>query len=124
ASFNHDGTEVITLGRDGEVRIWSRKDGTQIATLSKGEFEFVSARYSRDGQIIFTGWIDNASGWDRRTLRQIIRIPFPGRWSLGPVFSPLENAVIVPGRNDLPVIVPLYNSFLAELSGLRGRFAV
>lgn len=105
ACFSPDGAEIIRAGND--IRIWSRKDGNLVATIPIRIFGAYSARYSNDGKRLFTASTDKAIIWDRQTLKPVYVIPFDGRWSSGPVFSPLDNAVLIPGPQQKPIIVPI-----------------
>ena len=60
ATFNNDGTQVVTVSKDGKARIWDTRSGVELQTLPAN-----SAVFNDDGTLVVTALDDGtAEIWD------------------------------------------------------------
>lgn len=67
ASFNADGTRLITAGADGTARIWSVPEGTELRRLTPGSGPVLFAFLSKDGKEAITFTATEAARWNAET---------------------------------------------------------
>jgi WD40 repeat protein len=68
AEFNPGGTQVVTAGSDGLVRVYDAATATLAATLYAGQGRAESAAFSPDGKLIVAGYSSGATiVWDAVT---------------------------------------------------------
>lgn len=67
ASFNADGTRLITAGADGTARIWSVPEGTELQRLTPASGPVLFAFLSRDGKEAITFTATEAARWNAET---------------------------------------------------------
>ena len=74
ASFNPDGSRVLTSGDDGAATVWDARTGSPLFKL-KGSGRVESASFSRDGSRIVTGSRDGtAKVWDARAIPLLLEL--------------------------------------------------
>lgn len=74
------GGNLVSGGGDKLIRIWSEKDGRQIRELKGHEAAVTSVQFSRDGQRIISGSLDQTVRfWDANTgkLEQTLSVRMP-----------------------------------------------
>jgi len=59
-AFSPDGTQIVSGGKDGTVRLWNSETGELIQILYKHSNEVASVAFSSNGEMIASGGYDNA----------------------------------------------------------------
>src|SRR5579862_453927 len=89
ASFNTDGSRVISAGGDGSAKIWAAHDGRLLATLQCGATFVDSFELSRDGALALTATPEGV------VIRDVLHAEQLARFSgLKATFSPDEHSIL------------------------------
>ncbi len=74
--FSPDGTQFVTVGSDGLVRIWDAETGAELLTFLGNEDGLRSVTYSPDGTLLATGSNgETATLWDAETGEELFSLP-------------------------------------------------
>ncbi len=85
ASFSPDGRSILTVGDDGQARLWDADRGTQIRQLLEGEVgqEVLCAAFHPDGRLLILGqtssgrprlWVEDGSSFHSVDLAQPVPV--------------------------------------------------
>ncbi len=71
-AFSPDGSELVTAGSDGKLRVYDVNTLQIIVTLDAGETDALSVAFSQDGSLLVGGYTSGrARIWDTRTWLQL-----------------------------------------------------
>jgi WD40 repeat protein len=96
ATYNRDGTRILTLGRDG-VRLWDAARRTLVAPLSRRDAD---AQFSPDGSRVVRAHGGSLAVWDARTG---VRIPTARGLASRASVSP-DGRLVAVVRHSRPVV--------------------
>lgn len=119
-AFSHDGSTLVSAGRDGTVRVWSTNSGKPNGAPMTGHDGVVQClSLHRDGRWLATGGADGTIRvWDLLTRKGLVTWkPFPSASVRAVAFSP-DGTTLAVGVDDH---VYLWNVVTESLSGPLGR---
>jgi WD40 repeat protein len=100
ATFDRNGSRIVTAGADGTARVWNARTGAQqlVLRVPPGpNSPIFDAAFSPDGSRIITSDFNRAILWDARTGRQVRVLQHDTRAVLGVAFSPDGSRVLTAG---------------------------
>jgi WD40 repeat protein len=120
--INTDGSQVVSAGQDGTIRLWDPGAGKD-RTLYRGSEPENSVRFSPDGSLILAvgsdGWMRL---WNSRTMTLARRQPVSTRELLAAAFSPDGREYAVSGKDGvIRVWTVVGGPPLAEIAGQLSR---
>src|SRR5207245_2678619 len=75
ASFNADGSRIVTGSADETARVWDATTGAELLTLKRHTSIVSSASFNPDGSRIVTGsWDNTAKVWDANTGAELLTL--------------------------------------------------
>jgi WD40 repeat protein len=103
ASFQRDGSRLVTASLDGTLRVWDVATGQQVWLLRGHAGPVLAAAYSPDGTRIASGGQDRLLRlWDAATGEEMIRLAGHAEYICGVAFSP-DGETIATGSGDFTV---------------------
>lgn len=98
AAFSPDGTELLTAGGQGLVRLWRPHDGTQLAEFEPTEQQLRDAAVSPDGRLVAGATRRGVPIWDAETGELVRELDAPA-WAVA--FAPDGPQLAVAGRDGV-----------------------
>ncbi len=94
AVFDTKGDRIVTASYDKTARIWSVKDGSEVAILKGHQDALERATFSPDGSQVVTAARDGTARiWDAGSGKQLSVLPLPGDFQTA-IFSPDGTRVL------------------------------
>jgi WD40 repeat protein len=117
-SYSHDGSLLLSTGKDGAIMLWNAESGALLQTFA-GHTQWVNdADFSPDGAMVISGSDDRTLRiWDVATGRTILLLDFPNEITIAG-FSPDGKQFIFNDGfevNFYPVDFTILNQNLTEL---------
>ena len=92
AAFDPHGDRIVTASYDRTARIWSVKDGSEVAVLKGHQDALERATFSPDGTQVVTAARDGTARiWNAGSGKQLFVLPLPGKFQTA-MFSPERHA--------------------------------
>jgi WD40 repeat protein len=101
ATFNHDGSKVLTAAVDGSARIWDVANGAELLVLQGHKGAVSSATFSSDGCKVLTASNDGTLRiWDALSGQEMML--FQGHWDRldSATFSPDDSKVLTTSEDN------------------------
>jgi len=100
ASFNHDGTRIVSASHDNTARVWHVETGRLISTLRGHKAEVTSASFSPSGNRIATGSADQTIKiWDVNSGIELVTFKGHEHQIHSVAYHP-RSEIIVSGSRD------------------------
>jgi WD40 repeat protein/DNA-binding SARP family transcriptional activator len=105
-AYSPDGARLISIGQEGEARIWDAATGELLLTLSGApETAGMDVAWSPDGRRAAGTWLGQAVVWDATTGAVLARMPGEGAGQVNRVaFSPDSRLVAVAKSDGVPKV--------------------
>lgn len=123
AEFSPDGSRIVTVSPDNNVRVWDVKTGSRVVEFCNHLGTVTSAAFSPDGRRIVTAsWDNTARVWDAATGASLAELKGHTYWVASAEFSPDGKRIVTVSYDETSrVWDAATGASLAELKGHTGR---